>query len=200
MILSLIVAASENNVIGKNNALPWHLPDDLRYFRQITKDKTVIMGRKTYESIGKPLPHRRNIVISTTQKQIDGCEVFSSLGEACMRLHDEGGQQRSSGSQTAEVLQQNHDVRIASTGTKSITENPEVFIIGGARLFEEALMEIMAEFSVHRIYLTRVHATIDGDVFLPEISWKHWKQISKQDHPNDATHAYAFSFEVYEHR
>lgn len=175
MTVSLIVAASENNAIGKNNALPWHLPDDLQYFKTMTLGKTVIMGRKTYESIGRPLPHRRNIVISTTVKSIAGCEVFDSLGSALVHLHDEGEQHRSSGSQTAEV-----------------------FIIGGARLFQEALMEIIGEFTVHKIYLTRVHADIDGDVLLPEITWKHWKQISKEDHPKDVKHAYAFSFEVYE--
>lgn len=167
MILSLIVAASENSVIGKDNALPWHLPDDLQYFRENTQGKTIIMGRKTYESIGKPLPKRRNIVISTTKKTIHGCEVFPSLGDALLHLHDEG-------------------------------EQGEVFVIGGARLFQEALMEIIGDYAVHRIYLTRVHADIDGDVFLPEITWKHWKLVSTKDHAKDAAHAYAFSFEVYE--
>lgn len=167
MLLSLIVATSENNVIGKDNKLPWHLPNDLRYFRKITKGKTVIMGRKTYESIGKPLPDRRNIIISTTVQTIDGCEVFASLAEALMALkHDQ--------------------------------EDGEVFVIGGARLFAEALMEIMAEFSVHKIYLTRVHAKIEGDVFLPEINWKHWKEVSTEEHAKDDEHQYAFSFEVYE--
>ena len=65
-------------------------------------------------------------------------------------------------------------------------------------MFQEALMEIMSDFSVHKIYLTRVHAKIEGDVFLPEITWKHWKQVIKTDHAKDAKHAYAFSFEVYE--
>lgn len=169
MIVSLIVAASENDVIGKNNTLPWQLPDDLKFFRDTTKGHTVIMGRKTYESIGKPLPNRRNIVISTTVKAIPGCEVFPTLGDALLKLKEE-------------------------------KESGEVFVIGGARLFQEALMEIMSDFCVKKIYLTRVHAQIDGDVKLPEISWKHWKKTSSREHEKDAAHAYAFTFETYDHK
>jgi dihydrofolate reductase len=64
MTLSLIVAVAENGVIGRDNALPWHIPEDLRWFKQVTSGKTVIMGRKTFQSIGRPLPNRTNIVIS----------------------------------------------------------------------------------------------------------------------------------------
>jgi dihydrofolate reductase len=169
MTLSLIVAASENNVIGKKNELPWHLPDDLQYFKKMTQGKTIIMGRKTYQSIGRPLPKRRNIVLSTTKKTIDGCEVFPSLGDALLQLHAE-------------------------------KEQNEVFIIGGARVFKEALMEIIADFSVNKIYLTRVHANIDGDVFLPDINWKHWILVSSEEHAKDKEHAHTFTFEVYEHK
>lgn len=63
-ILSMIVATADNNIIGKNNTMPWHLPADLAYFKKVTLGKPIIMGRKTYESIGRPLPGRRNIVIS----------------------------------------------------------------------------------------------------------------------------------------
>lgn len=64
MSLSLIVAVAENGVIGRDNALPWHIPEDLRYFKQATSGKTVIMGRKTFQSIGRPLPNRVNIVVT----------------------------------------------------------------------------------------------------------------------------------------
>lgn len=76
MNISLVVAIAENRAIGKNNQLLWHLPADLKHFKQITSGHTVIMGRKTYDSIGKPLPNRRNIVI-TRQKglQLEGVEV-----------------------------------------------------------------------------------------------------------------------------
>lgn len=83
MIISIVVAIAENRAIGKNNQLLWHLPADLKHFKQITSGHTVIMGRKTYDSIGKPLPNRRNIVI-TRQKglSLEGVEVVNSLTEA----------------------------------------------------------------------------------------------------------------------
>ncbi len=68
MTLALILAASENNVIGMNNKMPWHLPSELKYFRKMTTGKSVIMGRKTFESIGRPLPNRHNVVISRSPK------------------------------------------------------------------------------------------------------------------------------------
>ena len=88
MKLSLIVAIAENNCIGINNKLPWYLPEDLKYFRRLTTGNIVIMGRKTYESIGKPLPHRRNIVITRTENFPD-VECFSDPEDAIVMLEDE---------------------------------------------------------------------------------------------------------------
>ncbi|WP_299286567.1 dihydrofolate reductase [uncultured Mucilaginibacter sp.] len=84
MLISLVVAVAANNAIGKNNKLLWHLPADLKHFKQITTGHTVFMGRKTYQSIGKPLPNRRNIVISKIVKEIAGCEVVPSMEEALL--------------------------------------------------------------------------------------------------------------------
>ncbi|WP_284682763.1 dihydrofolate reductase [Chondrinema litorale] len=83
MIVSFIVATAENRTIGKDNDLPWRLPADLKLFKKITSGHCIIMGRKTYDSIGKPLPKRTNIVI-TTQKnlEIEGCVVTNSIEEA----------------------------------------------------------------------------------------------------------------------
>ncbi|MBJ7538896.1 type 3 dihydrofolate reductase [Marinomonas transparens] len=82
-MLSLIVAMSTNRTIGINNALPWHLPNDLKYFKQATMGKPIVMGRKTFESIGKPLPGRRNIVISRDANyQAEGVDVVASLEDA----------------------------------------------------------------------------------------------------------------------
>lgn len=82
MKISLIVAKSKNNVIGKNNQLPWHLPADLKHFKEITMGKPIIMGRKTFESIGRPLPGRRNIVISRDKAlSIPGCDIFHSIDD-----------------------------------------------------------------------------------------------------------------------
>lgn len=85
MVISLIVAVSENNVIGKDNRLPWHLPEDLKYFKNTTWAMPIVMGRKTWESLGKPLPGRTNIVISRNNGfQAEGAQVVRSLQEAEM--------------------------------------------------------------------------------------------------------------------
>ncbi|RWU04870.1 dihydrofolate reductase [Pedobacter chitinilyticus] len=88
--ISIVVAISENNAIGKDNQLLWHLPSDLKHFKNITTGHTIIMGRKTYDSIGKPLPNRRNIII-TRQKDLnlEGVEVVNSLEEALSLSKDE---------------------------------------------------------------------------------------------------------------
>ena len=90
MRLSIIVAMDDKQLIGKNNALPWHLPADLAYFKKTTTGKTVLMGRKTYESIGRPLPNRRNVIVSRNSDFVaDGCEVVSSIDTALTLAKDE---------------------------------------------------------------------------------------------------------------
>ena len=89
MILSLIVAVSKNNVIGADNGLLWQMPADLKHFKAVTIGYTIIMGRKTYESIGRPLPERKNIVVTRQEDfKAEGCEVVNSLQDAvdlCLR-------------------------------------------------------------------------------------------------------------------
>ena len=90
MILSIIVAASENHVIGCHNTLIWHISADLKRFKQLTTGHTVLMGRKTFESIGRALPNRRNIVISRNEElQAVGCEQARSIDEALEMVKDE---------------------------------------------------------------------------------------------------------------
>ena len=79
----------ENRLIGRRNQLPWYLPGDLAYFKQMTLHKSIIMGRKTYASIGKPLPHRRNIVITRSDLKIRHCEVVGSFESALTLTQDE---------------------------------------------------------------------------------------------------------------
>jgi len=89
MTLSIIVAMANNNVIGVDNNLPWRLPADLKYFKAITMGKPIIMGRKTYESIGRPLPGRRNIVITRDREwHVNGVEVANSIDDAMKLLID----------------------------------------------------------------------------------------------------------------
>jgi len=112
MTIALIVAASENNVIGRNNQLPWYLPGDLQYFKAMTLGKPVIMGRKTFESIGKPLPGRDNIVISRqADYAAEGIKLVSSLAAA---------------------IELGESINL-------INGAEEVMIIGGAQIYAEAL-------------------------------------------------------------
>ncbi|MBV2129060.1 type 3 dihydrofolate reductase [Arsukibacterium indicum] len=89
MKVAMIAAMANNRVIGKNNQMPWHLPADLKHFKAVTLGKPVIMGRKTFESIGRPLPGRRNLVISRTNpEQLQGVEWFNSLEQALAAASD----------------------------------------------------------------------------------------------------------------
>jgi dihydrofolate reductase len=112
MKLALIAAYAQNNVVGIDNKLPWHLPEDLKYFKRITTGKAIIMGRKTYESIGRPLPNRTNIVITRNADfTAPGIEVVNSLDAAI------------------ELAQSINEIN----GTE------EVMVIGGAQIYNESL-------------------------------------------------------------
>ena len=90
MKLSIIVAMDSNNLIGVDNALPWHLPEDLKYFKSVTTGKSILMGRKTYESIGRPLPNRRNIVLTRSLEcAYSGVETVNSIEEAIDLCNDD---------------------------------------------------------------------------------------------------------------
>lgn len=88
-VISLIAAMANNRVIGKDNQMPWHLPADLAHFKEVTMGKPIVMGRKTYESIGRPLPGRQNVVISrNAELVIEGCDRVSSIEEALEMVAD----------------------------------------------------------------------------------------------------------------
>ncbi|WP_408006226.1 dihydrofolate reductase [Pseudalkalibacillus sp. A8] len=89
-MISLLLAMGKNRVIGKDNDLPWHLPEDLKWFRRVSTGHTVIMGRRTYESIGKPLPNRKNVIVTNDKNyQAEGCIVTHSIDEALQQDGDE---------------------------------------------------------------------------------------------------------------
>lgn len=163
MILSLLVAASENNVIGKDNQLPWHLPNDLKYFKNLTWGMPILMGRKTFDSIGKPLPGRKSIVITrnTDWQQENVVVVHSIEGAIKMAKQD--------------------DIK-------------EIFVIGGAEIFHTSFKMAI------RIYLTRVHAEIEGDVFFPELPESDWKLISAKRYEADEKNTFAHTFQVWERK
>ena len=112
MIISHLVALSNNHVIGRNNELPWRLKKDLQHFSSYTQNKTIVMGRKTFESIGRPLPNRKNIVISSTISSTDEVHVVNSLEQAIVE---------------------------ASIWNKKNNLNEEVVLIGGGYIFKESI-------------------------------------------------------------
>ena len=86
--ISHVVALSNNNVIGVNNSLPWNLKTDLAHFKNYTSNKIIVMGRKTYESIGRPLPNRINLIVSNTIKEINGAELFKNTEDAINKARE----------------------------------------------------------------------------------------------------------------
>jgi len=153
--IALVVVAAENGVIGRNNSLPWRLPDDLKRFKAVTMGKPIVMGRKTYDSIGRPLPGRENVVVSRQHGlRIDGCTVRSSLRDAL----------------------------------DGLTQAAEICVIGGGQIYTQALP------LAQTIYLTRVHAALDGDTYFPVLPELQWRETHREDHAADARHEYAFSF------
>ena len=165
--LAIIVACAENGVIGRNNALPWHLSEDLRHFKRVTMGKPIVMGRKTFESIGRPLPGRTNIVISrSADYRAEGIEVVPTLYAAL---------------QLAERVARRDGVQ-------------ELMVIGGAQVYAEALPR------ASRLYLTEVHAQVEGDAYLPAIDWSRWRETSRERHAAAAPNPYDYSFVVFERR
>ena len=89
-MINIIVAMDKNRVIGKNNRIPWHISEEVKNFKELTSGNTVIMGRKTFESIGKPLPNRNNIVLSTSMSQLQGIDVCKTFEESIIRAKSYG--------------------------------------------------------------------------------------------------------------
>ena len=152
-VVSLVAALARGRVIGIENRLPWHLPEDLQRFKRLTMGAPVIMGRNTRESIGRPLPGRRNIVV-TRQPQAawNGCSVAHSLDEALALAADA----------------------------------PEVFVIGGAELYAQALPR------ADRLYLTFIDADVSGDAFFPELDPAAWREIAREPGISASGLGYAF--------
>jgi dihydrofolate reductase len=163
MRISIIVAVADNGVIGREGTLPWHLADDLRRFKQLTMGHTIVMGRRTWESIGRPLPGRRMIVVSRRGNyQTNGQDVAMarSLDDALKAAESKG--------------------------------DSEVFIVGGAELYREILPR------ADRLYITRVHANVEGDTVFPNTDFSQWRQVQSAAHSADAKNEFPFTFEIYE--
>jgi len=165
MRLAMIAAQSQNRVIGNNNKLPWYLPEDLKYFKRVTLGKPIIMGRKTFESIGRPLPGRTNIIITRNADWTHegaGVEVVHSLQQAI---------------ELAENL-------------ALINGFEESLVIGGAEIYALALPH------AGRLYLTQVHAEVQGDAHFPPLDPMQWLEVAREDFSAVEPNPYDYSFIV----
>lgn len=155
-MVSIIVAINKNNGIGMENKLLYWLPNDLKRFKSLTTGHTIIMGRKTFESLPKgALPNRRNVVLSRQDITFEGAECYASLEEAL----------------------------------KSCKNEEEIFIIGGASLYNEAIK------IADTLYITEIEdSEKEADAFFPNIDLNVWKEKSRECHSTDEKHLYPYCF------
>jgi dihydrofolate reductase len=163
MLISVLVAVSENNVIGREGNLPWHLSDDLRRFKRLTMGHHLVMGRKTFESIGRPLPGR-TILVLTRQAG----------------MHWEGVGTVRSFDQAREVAE--------------AAGESELFVVGGGEIYRQTLAH------ARRLYITLVHAQVDGDTHFPELAWEQWELEEETACPANDRNTVASTFRVYHRR
>ena len=160
------MAIAENRAIGLKNELIYWLPNDMKRFRKLTTGNTIVMGRKTFESLPKgALPNRRNIVVSRSAAKdaFAGAECYASLEEALQAAR------------SGYDYEGNH--------------SEDVFVIGGASIYEQAIG--LAD----RLCLTCVHDTpTEADTFFPEIDQTVWKETEREDHEKDEKHEQSYSF------
>jgi dihydrofolate reductase len=184
VITSLIVAASENEVIGADGALPWHLPADLRRFRALTTGHVVVLGRVTHESIvkrlGKPLPGRTSVVVSSRGSAGPGAGETAARSGAEVAWADSVAAAMA----TARVAE-------AASAERAAEAGGEIFVLGGASVYEQTLPEI------DRVYLTRVHRGVAGDTSMPAGWLADFELVSREHRPDTDG---GFSFLVYERR
>ena len=156
--LTLIVARARNGVIGRDGSLPWRLPEDLAFFKRTTMGRPIVMGRRTWESIGRPLPGRRSIVVSRQAGlAAAGAEVVPSLDDALRLCGD----------------------------------SPEVFVIGGAQLYAEALPR------ADRLIVTEIDADFEGDTHWPAPDPAQWRESAREHLPPAGDRHFAIDFVTY---
>lgn len=152
-IISLMVATAHNNVVGLNNRMPWHLPADLQYFKKMTMGKPLILGRKTWDSIGgRPLPGRPHFVVTRQQDlALKGATVVTSVEEALNAAQQWLAEQDSTAG--------------------------EIMVIGGGEIYRQTLP------LAQRIYKTQIELDVEGDTHFPEFDTSQWQLVSEEPHP-----------------
>lgn len=171
----IIVAIADNNAIGKDNSLLWHISEDLKFFKRTTLGCPVIMGRKTFESIGRPLPKRLNVVVSRRGFDApEGVVVVGSLEEAYDYVERTGSAAQADDNQSSSI------------------SGERLFIMGGGQIYAQALPDM------DRLVITHVHTDIkDADTFFPAIDPAIWQVSERSEMMTDPETGYNFEFVTY---
>jgi dihydrofolate reductase len=180
MIVSAIAAMGANRVIGQEGDLPWNIPEDMKFFREKTKARIVIMGRKTFESFpeGRPLPGRYHIVI--TRQSSWAQEVASRLNLLRKQKEFVKGTEVTVVSSITEAL---HEANL-----KTAFYGEEVFVIGGGEIYQQMLPQ------TQRIYLTEIHKNFNGDAYFPNFEASDFREVARISRPGEVP----FDFVTYE--
>lgn len=164
MRVSIVVAVSENGVIGAGGGLPWDLPDDQQFFKDLTLGRCIVMGRGTHDSVGRLLPGRTTLIISRNPDlRVEGARIFGHFDDALAWAEQEG--------------------------------ESEVFAVGGAGVYAAALPV------ADRLYLTRVHAQVEGETRMPgpaDPAEAGYRLVEENRHAPDPRHAHAFTYQTWE--
>ena len=195
MVYSHICATAKNRTIGLKGKLPWDIPEDLKFFHKKTKGKALIMGRKTFESLGKPLSHRLNIVV-TRQKKLQAEWYYPGIKSLIVDTAWSAINLKNLLSQTdfftglSLVICASLKSAMGFCLQKEVLEKygKEIFIIGGGEIYTQSLP------FVQKIYLTRIHKNYIGDAFYPEIPGDQFQEVDRKDRAGDPS----YSFITYE--
>ena len=160
--LYIIAAMSENRVIGKDNNLPWHLPDEWKHFRKVTDGKAFLMGRTSFEAPDALHSSYKNVVLSSKEPASSDPKTFYA--------------------------------KDISAALALLSDEDSVFVLGGASVFLKMLP------LAQKLYLTIVHAEVEGDAYFPVVNQDDWELVSSEFHEKDEAHAYSFSMNLYERK
>lgn len=172
--LASIVAIAKNRAIGKDNGMIWHLPEDLKHFKRTTLGKPILMGRKSYEALGKPLPGRPNIVVSRSYSELPEANPTSVYKD--MEAVGDEAPKINTGPFLYPSLEEGIEA-MKKMGTEMGVD--EVFITGGGQIYTETLPY------TERLYITVLDRDYDADVFFPEFDWDEWNIASSEKHAAD---------------
>lgn len=190
----IIAAVADNGAIGKDNDLLWHIAEDMKYFRRTTTGNPVVMGFRTFLSIGRPLPKRVNIVISTRSWDDvpEGVKVAGNLEEAYSLVEKAAKSKVNDAAVDVEVSEKK--VAGSADGGRE-TEQGRIFIMGGGETYRKALP------TADKLYITHVHTAIeDADTFFPVIDPVIWMVESETPSATDPETGYTYEFKVYKRR